>query len=121
MKEKKLAQYASFDKDPVIRYGFAAAILVWLASTLGVILIYATIPPVIPLFYSIARGPQQLAPKLFLSLLPVMSLVFLVTHLIFAWVSYSQDQIFARIMTVSASLVTFMLALAGAHILWIVL
>jgi len=121
MKEKKLEKFSSFDKDPVIRTSFIVASLGWLATTLGIGWFYNQLPPILPLFYSIARGEQQLAQKQFITLLPVLSLVFLITHIVFAWTSYTQDMVFARIMTISATLMVFMFAVAGIHILWIVI
>ena len=108
-------------KDSIITAGFLSAFIMWGATIGPIAWFYAKLPPVLPLFYSLVRGQQQLAEKQFLLLLPIMSLTFLVTHFIFAWAHYSHDAVFARIMTISASLVTFVCAVASWHILWITL
>lgn len=121
MKQKQLEKFSSFDRDPVIRNGFILAGLFWLASAGSIAWLYRWLPPVLPLFYSMTRGQLQLAEKPYLLLLPILSLVFLLTHFIFSWLNYSQDMVFARIMTISASLGTFVFAVAVGHILWIVI
>lgn len=121
MKPKKLIHFDSFWKDPVIRLGIAAFLILWLSSTGMLAWWFGSLPPVVPFFYSMIRGPLQLAEKRFLFLLPLMSLVFSITHLIFARLYYTSDLVFSRIMVVSTALGSFLFAVAIWHILWIVL
>lgn len=121
MKRQKLKVYDSFTQDPVVRRGFLLAGGLWLTSTLTLAWNYTSLPPIIPLFYSLIRGPLQLAEKPFILVLPIMSLVFLLAQLVFAWVNYDQDMVFARIMSLSAGVGVFIFSVAIWHILWIVL
>ena len=121
MRKQRLTLYESFAVDPVIRWAFVIAGGLWLASSLSIAWNYQALPPVIPLFYSLVRGPLQLAQKPFILILPIMSLVFLITQFIFSWINYDQDMVFARIMSISASVGVFIFSVAIWHIIWIVL
>lgn len=120
MKRQQLATYTSFWADPVVKYSFVTAIGLWLTSTASMAWYYSQLTPIIPLFYSLSRGPLQLAYKPFFWILPIMSLVFWVTHLIFSWINYDQDMVFGRIMSVSAVVGVFIFSVAIWHIIWIV-
>jgi hypothetical protein len=121
VQQKKLVKYNSFYQDPVVRNGLLFALVLWLSSSLSLVWYYQFLPPVVPMFYSLVRGSTQLADKPFVAVLPIMSFTFLITHAIFAWVNYSQDMVFSRVMTLSASLGVFICSVAVWHMLWIVL
>lgn len=121
MKPKKKVEILKFKEDEVIRNGFAVAVLFWFASAVSLWWAYRYIPPVVPFFYSMTRGANQLANKPFLVLIPVFAFALLITHALLAWLQFEQDPVFARVMAVSATAVSFIFAVALGHILFIVL
>ena len=121
MSRKDTAAANFLRQDPVISSGFFVAIAFLVATAGPIAWFYNKLPPVLPLFYSMVRGQQQLAEKQFILILPILSFVFFLTHLVFAWAHYSHDAVFARIMTISAGLGTFVFAVATWHILLIAL
>lgn len=121
MKKQRLTNYDSFTADPVVKWAFVAATALWLASSATIAWQYHALPPIIPLFYSLVRGPMQLAQKPFILILPIMSFVFLLTQLVFSWLNYDNDMVFSRIVSLSAGVGVFIFSIAIWHIIWIVL
>lgn len=81
------------------------------------LLSYSRIPPVVPFFYSLTKGENQLAGKNFLFILPLASMIFFFTHIYLAKTNYSLDRFFARTITVSSTIVTLLITIALAHII----
>jgi len=59
---------------------FLGGILLSVALILGSLAVQKFLPPVVPLFYGLAEGEEQLAPKIFLSLPAVVSLLILLIN-----------------------------------------
>ena len=121
MKRNKLEIYDKFYKDPVIRNGFIGGFILLIIDVGLLAWYYQLMPPVIPLFYSLTRGAQQLAEKPFVVILPIMTAVFLLTHMILAWLNYTHDMVFARVMGLSASVVSFIFTVAVIHVIYLVI
>lgn len=67
-------------KSLPFRQYFFAGIILNLALILGVLATQKFLPPVVPLFYGLAEGEEQLAPKIFLALPAAVSLLVLVIN-----------------------------------------
>lgn len=79
------------------------------ASILLLSLKFAGLPPEVPLFYSRPWGEERLAQKVWLWLLPGLSLVFLSTNLILTNILLKKDNFLAQIALVSQTIVLFLL------------
>ncbi len=120
MKKTNYISSKSFLKDTIIKRGFLFAFLFTLAAISLLAYYYSSLPPQAPLFFSVARGEQQLTNKQFLLMLPILSLTFLITHIWLAKINYTNDKMFSRIMSVTATMVTFLFMIALLHIILIV-
>lgn len=119
-KQKLNKQVQYFFSDPTVRNGFFLAVSLWLISSITLVGLYTSLPPVVPLFYSLAKGPQQLANKEFLFMLPTISFLFISSQAVLAWLMHQQDLVYARIMGLSAGAVGLLFSLALWNILRIV-
>lgn len=111
----------SFVRDSVVRSSFLLSFGLLLTSTLTLIYYYHRLPPVVPIFYSLVRGPEQLAKKPFLLALPLATLIFLITHIWLARIHSQSDRMFARILAVTSTLISFLFTIALFHVLIIIL
>lgn len=80
-----------------------------LASILILAIKFASLPPDVPLLYSRPWGEERLAHKVWLWILPGLSIVFLIINLILAKILAKKDQFLAQITLVSVTLVLFLL------------
>lgn len=110
-----------FTTDPVIRNTLLLTFAFWLTSTVALVVLFTRLPPVLPLFYSLIQGEKQLANRPFISLLPIISFIFIALHVWFANLSFHHDRIFARLLTATAALLSFLFSVALTHIIIIVL
>jgi len=81
---------------------------------------YHRLPPIAPLFYSLARGEKQLAKKQFLIILPFASLTFFIVHTWLAKFNFSSDRMLARILATTSALISFLFLVSLAHIIIII-
>lgn len=121
MRRQRLVSTKSFLKDKVIRNGFFLSGLFFLVSLTTLLLTYHKIPPVVPLFYSLVRGEQQLASKSFLSMLPATSFFFFTAHIWLSKINYSMDRLFARLLSLTSTIISFLFLVALLHIVIIVI
>ena len=93
----------------------------WLLMVAGILLSFQSLPPIVPLFYSLVRGEQQLAAKSWLFLLPVLALVFGIVHVWLGKYFFGVDRLLSRMAMMSLVLMVFLFLVALGHILIIVL
>ena len=121
VKNKELLNFTTFTKDSVIRNSLIWATIFWLANITSLAFVFKRLPPLVPFFYSLVRGENQLARKEFLFLLPTLSLVFISAHTIFSRINFDIDPVFSRIIQLSAWLISFLFTIAILHIVVITL
>lgn len=81
--EKKLLKIEVFE-DKILKRYFKYSLFLISLSLIFIVFKFKTIPPKIPLFYSLPWGEQQLADKFFLFLLPIASIITLLLNIILA-------------------------------------
>lgn len=79
------------------------------ASILLLALKFAGLPPEVPLFYSRPWGEERLTQKVWLWILPGLSIVFLTANLILANILLKKDHFLAQVTLVSQTIVLFLL------------
>lgn len=95
--------------------------LIWVVSSIYLGVNFDRIPPEIPLFYSLVRGEQQLASREFILVLPVVSILFIIAHLLIAHLAIADDKVVSRVLALSTVMVTFLFAVAWIHVVYIVI
>lgn len=121
MSKRQFIPLGSFIRDVVIRRGFIWSVLLLAINLIITGAFYHRLPPLLPMFYSLVRGEQQLANKPFILILPLAAAAFFTTHLILAKVNFDTDRMFSRILAMSSALISFLFTVALAHIIIIVL
>jgi hypothetical protein len=94
---------------------FGITILLLLISTIYFIIAQ----PVIPIFYTLARPAQQLAPKVWLFLFPGLSLLFNVSHLIVVRLLKEQDEVLTTLLAWVGVAFQVLLSLALLRIVYL--
>lgn len=118
---KPLIPLKSFARDNIIRSSLIWSGLLSLISLLLNIIYYHRLPPITPLFYSLSRGESQLVSKQFLFILPITSIIFFLAHAWIAKINFPTDRMFARILSVTSSMISFLFFIALIHIIIIMI
>jgi hypothetical protein len=117
----KFLNLGSIAKDDIVRTSLAWSGIFAALTILSFLYYYHLLPPLIPLFYSLVKGENQLSPKVFLTVIPVASFVFFLTHVFLTYNNFPGDKMFARIMSATSTLISFLFLIALVHILLLVL
>lgn len=88
-----------------------AAILIWKWNRL---------PPELPLFYSLPRGEEQLGSMFTLLLLPGLSLIIFLLHMLFGIYLIEKEQLAARILVSFSLLMTLVLLITFLKIVFLI-
>lgn len=81
---------------------------------------WSSLPPQLPLYYSLPRSPEQLGSPLSLFLLPFFSIIFSSINLTLAAILYSKERLASLILTLSAATASLLLFIAFAKIVFLV-
>ncbi len=95
-----------------------ASLLVNILIILSVILAQRFLPPEVPLFYGLAEGDEQLAPRLFLLIPSLASLVVLVANSLVS--SRVEDAFIKKALILAAIGTTFFAAITTLKIMFLV-
>src|SRR3989304_10059021 len=91
--------------DKILFFIFLFCILSILLQSLLILTAFAKLPPEIPLFYSKTWGAQMLAPKLYLWILPAITLsVYLLNMLISRFLLF-KDEFLKRALFITSAIV----------------
>jgi len=104
MKEKflRLWQFKKF------KMAIRAFLLFFTLSLLIIILKWPSLPPEVPLFYSLPWGEEQLATPFELLLLPITSLVAFVLNFFFASIFLEKEPWLCRILILTSTIFSFL-------------
>ncbi|HSW90130.1 MAG TPA: hypothetical protein VLH19_04635 [Patescibacteria group bacterium] len=91
------------------------------AMTLSFVLLYLRLPPVLPLWYSLATPDQQLVNKFWLLSIPLSLLGILIFHIFLESTLKKFDPILRKILRVGTLLITTLGTIAFFRILWVTL
>ncbi len=81
---------------PYVKY-FTAILIVNIAVIIAIALLASSIPPIVPLFYGLAHGEDQLVPQSFLLLPPAIAALITVINASISIVT--NDQFIKRVLT----------------------
>jgi len=68
------------------------SVLIGIFQITAIILTHKTIPPEVPLFYSLRWGQSQLVNSFFLFLLPGISLIMLLLNLVISFIFFDKEK-----------------------------
>ncbi len=113
-------QLKIFRDDNFLKWPVGLSLVCVLTSFLFLAFSWRKLPPLLPLFFSLPWGEEQLTqPKtLIFLLLGVLGLVIL--NYIFVLLFYSKTTYFSRMLSVSTVIISFMILFAIVHIIWLV-
>lgn len=105
-------------KNTVLRGYFLTAFILSFVSIATILIIRSFLPPVVPLFYGKPVGSDQLAPNLYLLVVPFASLLISTTNV---FVSNSvTDEFTKRVLAISSFIVSFMATVTIVKIILLV-
>lgn len=107
-------------KDTITRFCIIVLLLLFIATTVFVVLFYNKFPPYIPFFNSKPWGAERLASPNFIFLLPLLIVIVGVGNMIVSTFIYSRDQLIARIVSINALLFGLLAFLAYLQIVLLV-
>ena len=117
----KVTALPTFIQPPSwVKTPFRLSYLFTLAMTLAVLVLYFRIQPQIPLFYSLAQPAQQLAPKEWLWLFPVISVLITAIHLGVVQTYKNYNVLLIQLLSWTTVMIQLLLGLALLRITMIV-
>lgn len=99
-------------------------ILAYILTLLGGIIAFTGLvflPPQIPLWYSLPLAELQLAPKMYLLLLPCLMLTIALLHAIIIGKLRTMDATIIKIFSFGTTLVIFLFFIALTHIVYVLI
>jgi len=91
--------------DKLLFFIFLFCMLSTLLQSLLILTAFAKLPPEIPLFYSKTWGTQMLAPKLYVWILPAITLVIYLLNMLVSRFLLFKDDFLKRALFISGSIV----------------
>ena len=91
--------------DKLLFFIFLFCILSTLLQSLLILTAFAKLPPEIPLFYSKTWGAQMLAPKLYLWILPVITLSIYLLNMLISRFLLFKDEFLKRALFITSAIV----------------
>lgn len=95
--DKKLARFIWFN-------GF-----IFLIFAITFVWKWSALPPQLPLFYSLPRGPEQLGTPIQLLALPLFAIVFSILNVVVAAFLYTKEKLAATILIIISTVVSLLL------------
>lgn len=88
-----------------------AAVLIWKWNSL---------PPQIPLFYSLPRGIETLGTKIQILTLPIYAIIFFITNLTLAALLFEKEKLTAEILVSAGTVMPFLLLITFLKIIFLI-
>lgn len=107
----------SFKKIVFNKY-FVGAWILSLISIVGILLVRSYLPPLIPLFYGKPVGIEELAPRNFLFIVPVMSITISIINLMIS--KSAKDDFTKKILAVGSLIVSLITSVTVVKIILLV-
>jgi hypothetical protein len=92
--------------DRITRLSTIIALGLIFATVIYIALFYRDLPPYLPLFNQLSWGDPRLGEKIFIFLLPLVTLFILIGNTIFASFLYSTLPLVSRMLTITSLLVS---------------
>lgn len=107
----------SIASTPFMQVIVALPPILSICTTVALLWFMRSLPPQVPLYYSRPWGAEQLAPQLFLFLLPLTSFVWYIASLIFINYQTYQYRVFAQILLIMQAVCSTLTTLIVLNIL----
>lgn len=95
-------------------------ILVFVIFLIIIIWKWKSLPPDLPLFYSLPRGNSQLGSPLLLLLLPGFSVLVFVINLILSALFYGEEKLIAKMLIITGMVVTILFLITFIKIVFLI-
>jgi hypothetical protein len=94
------------------------SVAVNLASIILIFALKAFLPPVVPLFYGLPSGSEQLVQTLGLILVPMVGLIITITNVVIN--GFVEDNFLKRILIISSTFISILLTITIIKIIFLV-
>ena len=91
--------------DKFLFFIFLLCMLSALLQSLLILTSFTKLPPEIPLFYSKTWGPEMLAPKLYIWILPVITIVIYLLNMLISRLLLFKDEFLKRALFITSAIV----------------
>ena len=91
--------------DKLLFFIFLFCMLSTLLQSLLILTSFSKLPPEIPLFYSKTWGAQMLAPKLYIWILPVITIVIYLLNMLISRLLLFKDEFLKRALFITSAIV----------------
>ncbi|MBI4990519.1 hypothetical protein HZB96_00315 [Candidatus Gottesmanbacteria bacterium] len=81
---------------------------------------WKSLPPQIPLFYSLPRSADSLGSKIQILTLPVYSMIFFLLDLFIASLLYKKERLISVLLVISGCIITFLMLITFLKIVFLV-
>lgn len=94
--------------DPVLIYALVFGIFCCALGIIYLLVRASDIPSVVPLYYSLTRGPERLAPNTMLAVIPLSILGLVVINVLITLFIAKSEKVLARLVMIGGALVSFL-------------
>jgi hypothetical protein len=111
----------SFQIPTFLRPQFQVSFLISSLFALILLIVYFSLQPVVPLFYSLAQPNDYLVPKIWLVCFPLLSFAITFAHLFLIRLLFTHERIIPQLFAWSTVVMQVLLAIAFVRILLIII
>jgi len=115
-----LKAFTALRPPAFIRTPFLLSYILVLSTALAGLVTFFRIQPIIPLFYSLARPADWLAPKVFMFIIPIAMAIITLGHLALLYRVRNYDQLLLQLFAWTTFAINLILALSLIRILTII-
>ena len=105
-------------KNTVFFKHYVAACILGLFSVMGILIARSYLPPFIPLFYGKPAGIEELAPRDFLFIIPIISII--ISLLNFTISKFIKDDFVKKVLATGSSIVSVITTIAVTKIILLI-
>ena len=113
-------RYQHLRQDQSIVYPISIAFVISIVCIVYLFFMAGFLPSEVPLFYSLSRGVQRLAPATMLILLPASALGILVVNSIIVFFLHTAEPVISRMLAISVGFIAILNAYALVRIVLLV-
>lgn len=116
----QIAKFSYLRPPKFVRVPITLSYIITLSVLLTVLVAYFRIQPEIPLFYSLARPAEQMAPKIWIFFFPLILAVLTLFHLALIYRYLDYEKLLLQLFAWTTLVMNILLALALVRVLVIV-
>lgn len=98
--------------DRLGRTSYLISLVIILLMTGSIILLYGSLPTLLPLYFTLPWGEARLAPKVMIALLPGIALLFWIFNLALSRLSGKLSPLLPQVLAMSVAVVSLMMLMA---------